>query len=235
MPEWIQQIMSSSTPSLAVLPAALLLGVLGAVTSCGCNLAVVGAVAGFSGSLSEGQKRKHILFGGLFFMLGTVIALGILGAVTGFVGKMAGASLGKYWKLVAGLIMVFFGLASLDFLPFKLPSLQFGAGKVNRGLAGSAVYGLAVGGGTTACSVFCNPILPVALGYTTLQGGVAWGAAVLGMFALGYSLPLAAGLVGLGLGLSKLRGAAEKAAPVVRIVAGVLLIGVGFYLLATIA
>jgi cytochrome c biogenesis protein CcdA len=234
MTEWIENVLSSPTPSLAVLPAALLLGVLGAVTSCGCNLAVIGAVAGFSGSLSDSRNRKPIILGGLFFMLGTILALGILGAVTGLVGKFVGASLGRYWKLIAGLIMVFFGLASLDFLPFSLPSFGFRGESARRGLIGSAVYGLAVGGGTTACSVFCNPLLPVALGYTTLQGGTAWGAAVLGVFALGYSLPLAAGLVGLGLGLGKIRDVAQKAAPVIRIVAGVLLIGVGFYLLLTI-
>jgi uncharacterized membrane protein YidH (DUF202 family) len=71
------------------------------------------------------------------------------------------------------------------------------------------------------------------MGYATLRGSVAWSATVLAVFALGYSLPLAAVLVGLALGLGKLREVARKVGPVVRVVAGVLLIGVGFYMLAT--
>jgi cytochrome c biogenesis protein CcdA len=233
MSEWIQQVLDTTTPGVAVLPAALLLGILGAVTSC-CNLAVIGAIAGYSGSLSEQRDRKGILVAGLFFMLGTIIALAVLGAVTGFVGKIAGDALGTYWKLFAGLIMVFFGLASLDFLPFGLPKFNVSSKPGRRGFVGSMLYGLAVGGGATACSLCCSPVLPVVLGYTTLQGGTTWGAIVLGTFAVGYSLPLAAGLVGLGLGLGKLRSVVGKATPVIRIVAGVILIGIGFYLLATI-
>ncbi len=234
MPDWIQHSLSSSDPGFAVLGAALVLGIVGAVTSCGCNLAMIGAVAGYSGSLSDNHSRKKIILGGLFFMVGTILALAVLGAVTGFIGKVAGASLGSYWKFGAGLIMVFFGLASLDFLPFKMPSLKLKGKSSSRGFVSSAVYGLAIGGGTTACSMFCNPVLPVALGYTTLQGQTFWGALVLGSFAVGYSLPLTAGLIGLGMGLGKLRTVAQKAAPVLRWASGLILITVGFYLLMTI-
>ena len=34
------------------------------------------------------------------------------------------------------------------------------------------------GGGSAACSVACNPVLPIALAVTTLQGHTVWGAAV---------------------------------------------------------
>jgi len=233
MPEWIQQVLDTTTPGVAVLPAALLLGILGAVTSC-CNLAVIGAIAGYSGSLGETRDRRGILLTGLFFMLGAILALAALGAVTGFVGRVAGESLGAYWKFFAGLILVFFGLASLDLLPFDLPNLGFLGGPSQRGFVGSMLYGLAIGGGMTTCSVCCSPVLPVVLAYTTLQGGTAWGTAVLGTFAVGFSLPLAGGLVGLGLGFGKLRTVAKRATLVIRIAAGVMLIGVGFYLLAMI-
>lgn len=223
----------SSTPSLAILPAAFMLGVFGAVSSC-CNLAVIAAISGYSGSLSGADNQKSIWQSGLFFMVGTILAMAAVGAVIGLGGNVAGASLGVYWKLFAGLIMVMFGLLSLDLLPFRLPSLDYLRPSDRKGFVGSMVYGLALGGGSTACSVGCNPVLVLALGYVTLKGETAWGAAVLGSFALGYSLPLGAGMVGLGLGLGRLRTVAVKAAPVVKIVAGALLIGIGFYFLATI-
>jgi cytochrome c biogenesis protein CcdA len=73
----------------------------------------------------------------------------------------------------------------------------------------------------------------MALGVVTLQGHTLWGVAILATFAVGWSLPLAAGLVGLGLGLGKLTSALQKAAPIVKTAGGIVLIGAGFYLLGT--
>ncbi len=231
MEEWISQVLESSSLSLAVFPAAFLLGVLGSVTSC-CNVPVLAAITGYSGALGGKTDRRVLYLTGLFFMIGTIIALGALGAVTGFVGQVAGASLGQYWKLVVGLILVFFGLATLNLAPFSLPKLGFSRAGLPKGFIGAMVYGLAVGGATTACSACCNPALPVALGVATLQGHTLWGAAMLSAFAVGYSLPMAGILVGLGLGLGKLTLVVQKIAPVLTTAAGGLLIGVGFYLLA---
>ena len=65
-----------------------------------------------------------------------------------------------------------------------------------------------------------------------VQGATLLGAAMLACFAIGYSLPLAAGLVGLGIGLGWLGRFAGRVAPVARICGGVVLLGVGFYLLS---
>lgn len=94
------------------------------------------------------------------------------------------------------------------------------------------MYGLAIGGATTACSVGCNPLLPMALGAAVLNGATLLGAAILAFFAIGYSMPLAAGLVGIGLGVGQIGRLATRVVPVARIGGGVVLIGVGFYLLA---
>ncbi|GAG33374.1 unnamed protein product, partial [marine sediment metagenome] len=157
MLEWISQYLQTPTFGLSVLPAAFLLGLVGSVTCSCCNLAVIGVVAGYSGSLSEQAKRLDIVFGGLFFMLGTIIALGILGAVAGFVSQTAQASLGTYWKLFAGLVMVVFGLITLGLFPFRLPRFGSPTGTMPRGFTKAMVFGLVVGGGATACSLCCNP------------------------------------------------------------------------------
>jgi cytochrome c biogenesis protein CcdA len=52
-------------------------------------------------------------------------------------------------------------------------------------------------------------------------------------FSLGYSLPLAGAVVALGFGFGKLGSMTRKFAPIINVIAGTLLIGVGFYLLAT--
>lgn len=232
MQEWIAQTLQSPTLGPTVLTAALLLGLIGAVTSC-CNWAVIAAVAGYSGMESEKRNRRDILIGGLFFMLGAFVALAILGALTGLISQTVGATLGVYWKLFAGLLLVFFGLATLQLLPFRLPKFGSATGVKPEGSVKAMIYGFAIGGGVTACSACCNPALFVALGMATLKGQIAWGAAVMAAFAVGYSLPLGAAVVGLGFGLGKLASLTNKFASAVKLVAGILLIGVGFYLLIT--
>lgn len=231
MDEWIRQTLSGQQHGIAVLPAAFVLGLLGSVTSC-CTLPVLGAVAGYAGSVGTQSGRRGLLPVALSFMVGTIVSLAVLGAVTGLLGNMAGAVLGRYWRFVGGLVMVVFGLSTLRLLEIPVP--RFGAGLRARGggLAKAVVYGLAVGGATTACSVLCNPLLPVAVSAAGVEGVPLLGASMLAVFAVGYSLPLTAGLLGIGFGLGRLGVLAQQVMPVVRVGVGVLLVGLGFYLLA---
>jgi cytochrome c-type biogenesis protein len=228
---WIRHTLSSDQLGLAVLPAAFFFGVLGSVSSC-CTLPVLGAVAGYAGGLGERRGRRELLIVGLFFALGTILSLAVLGAVAGFVGRVAGASLGKYWRLAAGLMMVLFGLMAVGFLKLRVPGPRIERQAEARGVAGALLYGLALGGGTTACAFGCNPLLPMAMGAAALKGATLLGAAMLAVFAIGYSLPLTAGLVGIGFGVGRLGRIAARVMPAARIGGGIVLMGVGFYLLA---
>lgn len=230
MVEWLIEIMKSSLMSPAVFPAAFLLGFLGSITSC-CNLPVLGAIAGYSSTLANDDNRPALLLSGLFFMLGTVAAFTVLGAVSGYVGQVAGASLGFYWKLFAGFIFIVFGLVNLNLLPLNLSKVGFLGNAWQKRSSMATIYGFAVGGGATACSAFCNPVLPVVLGLTTLQGHSVKGAAILAIFSMGYSLPLAGVLVGLGFGFGKLISVVQKIAPLIKTITGILLLVIGFYLL----
>ena len=233
MIEWSTEILRSSHHSLAVFPAAFLLGLMGSVTSC-CSLPVLGAIAAYSGTIGHSGDRRALSVAALFFMLGTVAAFAALGAVSGFIGQMAATSLGFYWKLFAGFISVLFGLVSLNLFPLDLPSLGFAGNKWKLQTSGATVYGLAVGGGAATCSVLCcSPILLMALTVTALQGQTLWGAAILAVFSIGYSLPMVGALVGLGLGLEGLTSVLQKSGPIIKKIAGILLIVLGFYLLAT--
>ncbi|MGO8749443.1 MAG: cytochrome c biogenesis CcdA family protein [Thermoguttaceae bacterium] len=231
MQEWINQVLQSPSFDIAVLPASFLLGVLGALNPC-CTAPLLGAVAGYSGSLSQRGGRRAIVLAGIFFMLGTVVALAIVGAATGFVSQLAGNSLGSYWKMFAGFVLIFFGLACLKLVPIKLPKLSSPDKNQPAGLIEAMVFGLLVGGSTTLCSAACNPTLALTLGVATLQGHALRGAAILTVYAIGYSLPLAAAMIGLGMGVGKLTSVVTRLAPVVQNAAGVTLVVVGFILLA---
>ena len=231
MQEWINQALESGTLSLAGLLAAFLLGLMSSIACGFCTLPVLGAVVGYSGT-RKGNGHRAALLAALFFMVGTTIATVILGGVAGFIGQVAQSTLGKYWKLFAGLIAIFFGLASLKLLPFKLPQKTSEGKEQPKGLFRAAVFGLVVGGGVGVCSLPCNPGIFIVLGVVILRGYNLWAMAILVAYAIGFSLPLAAIMLGVSFGKSVTK--AKKAETVIRIVAGVLLIAAGFYFLATI-
>jgi len=100
-----------------------------------------------------------------------------------------------------------------------------------RGLLGAAVVGLIMGGAVSVCSLGCNPGIFVILGVAVLQGNTLWMFGVLIAYAIGFSLPLSALMLGVSFGKSAIRF--KKTDTVFRIVAGIVLIGVGFYFFST--
>jgi cytochrome c biogenesis protein CcdA len=192
----------------------------------------LGAVVGYSGS-RKGRGWQAALFAGLFFMLGVIIATVILGSMAGLISQVAQNTLGRYWKLFGGFIIIFFGLGTLRLLPFKFPKRKVPEDKIRpKGLISAALFGLIVGGGIGFCSMPCNPGIYIVLGVTVLKEFNLWTIAILVAYAIGFSLPLAAIMLGVSFGKSIAR--AKKTVAAIRIVAGVILIAVGFYFLWTI-
>jgi len=232
MQEWINQTLESGAFSLTVLLAAFLLGLISSIACACCTLPVLGAVVGYSGAQQAKSHRTNLLVAS-FFMVGAIIATVILGSVAGFIGQVAQSSLGKYWKLFAGLVVIAFGLATLRLLPFKLPQMRTSQSEAQpKGFFGTAVFGLIVGGGIGFCSLPCNPGIFIVLGVVILQGYSLWAVAILVAYAVGFSLPLAA--IVLGVSFGKMAVKAKALDNAIRIVAGSLLIVAGFYFLATI-
>ncbi len=94
------------------------------------------------------------------------------------------------------------------------------------------MFGLSVGAASITCTLACSgPLLPIVFGMAAVRGQAIWGALILGLFAVGYSLPLAALMLGVGLG--RTTALAQTILGPIRFVGGAGLIGVGFWLLAT--
>jgi cytochrome c-type biogenesis protein len=232
MQEWINQALEAPGISVTVVAALLLLGVISAVASSCCSLPMIGAIAGYVGG-SEGSRRRDITVAAVSFAVGSIVALAVIGALMGYAGQLVGESFGRYSRLVLGLVLVLFGLASLGVLPFGLPAIRPSSTTNTRGVLGALVLGSVLGSSSATCAVSCgSPALLAILGVAALQGQVAKGALLMAVFGLGFSIPLVAVLLGAGLGKWTLR--ATKIMPVVKIVAGILMVGVGFYFLATI-
>jgi cytochrome c-type biogenesis protein len=187
-------------------------------------------VAGYSGTGDAGVKSKNLVSVGVSFMAGSILSMAIIGGIFGFAGGMISASFANYWEIAAGLLCIFFGLYSMDFLPFKIPSLKVRTLKHEKGIFSSIIFGLTVGGIAAVLNTCCNPIFPLILATSFVKGSTLWGILMLSVFALGYTLPLLAVLVGFRLSLTKLSGTTK----VIQYTGGILLILVGFYFLVSV-
>ena len=209
---------------------AMLLGALSAATSACCTLPVVGVLIGYSGA-QENVSSRLVFKQVLFFILGTILALIIIGGVAGLVGQVANIMLGRYWKVFAGVALIFFGLATLKILPFQIASGQFDSIANRLGMSGVMLTGFVLGGLIAATSLCCSPAIFAVIGVAVLQREIFQAALLLGMYALGFSLPL--GAIVLGVSLGKARFLPNNADIIIRWIAGGILLIVGFYFLMT--
>jgi len=232
MVKWVTDMLQAASLGPAALPLAFLLGLVSAVASACCTVPAMGMLVAYSGTRQDIDRRSAFV-SAVWFLVGTTLALVILGFVAGLVGQAAQAFLGRYWKMFAGVVAVIFGLATLKLLPFKLPSRtpKEGTSSASDGKIGAALGGLFLGGGVAACSLPCNPGIFIVIGASILMGRMLWGMVLMALFAVGFSLPLTAILFGVSIGKASLK--VQKADAAIRAVAGVLLIGAGLYLLAT--
>jgi cytochrome c-type biogenesis protein len=232
MQEWVSRALEAPGLGITALAALLVLGVVSAAASTCCSLPVIGAITGYVGA-SEGNRRRDITIAALSFGIGSILALAVIGAAMGYAGHLVGASFSRYSRLVVGFVLIVFGLLSLGLSPVRLPAFRV-PGRVNaRGALGAVILGSALGGSSATCAVSCcSPALLAILGVAAIQGQVAKGALLMAVFGLGFSLPLVAVLLGASLGRWAL--GATRIMPVVKILAGVLMLGVGFYFLLTI-
>jgi cytochrome c biogenesis protein CcdA len=187
-------------------------------------------LVGYSGSQSD--ENQNIVFKKtMFFILGIVVSMMIIGGIAGFVGQVAQRSLGRYWVIFAGIALIFLGLATLKFLPFRLSFGRFDGIKKRLEMSGAIFAGLALGGVVVASSICCNPAIFIVVGVAVLQGQEVWAVLLLGMFAIGFSLPL--GAISLGISLGKARFIPKSADKIVIWFAGGIQLIVGFYFLIT--
>jgi cytochrome c biogenesis protein CcdA len=160
--------------------------------------------------------------------------MAVIGALFGYAGELISDSFGNYWKIAAGLIAILFGLYSMNLLPFNFPGISIKTSQTRQGIFSAILFGLAIGGLSTALNSCCNPIFPVILAASFVKGGALWGLMMLTAFALGYGLPLAAAIVGFGLGLGKISKTLSVVGTIITYIGGITLLVLGFYLLITI-
>ena len=200
--QWTNSIIENHLNSPLFFVAVFLLSLIAAVGSV-CNIGVLAAVTSYAGSEVNNKNKSSHIKTGISFLLGNTISLSLLGAITGLVSQSIGKVIGQYWTIIAGILVVYLGLSSLKMLPFSLKIGVDLSSKVSKLANKNFLFGLLLGGFATACSVGCSPIFPIILGTSYLQGSLLMSWFTLFVFAIGYSIPLGALLIGFGFGFNK--------------------------------
>ncbi|MGZ8865943.1 MAG: cytochrome c biogenesis CcdA family protein [Candidatus Aminicenantales bacterium] len=194
-----------------------------------CVLAMIPLLMGVVAGNKETTTLKRSLVFSLFFVLGLAITFTVLGIISALMGRMFG-NVGQFWKYVVTGVCFLMGLQLLGILKWNIP-VPTGIRVKKHGSIGAFLLGLLFGVVSTPCAV---PILAVLLAFVAEKGNVLYGGFLLFVYALGHSaLVLIAGTsVGAAKGLLESKGL-RKAHGILQKVAGVLIIGIGFYFLFT--
>jgi cytochrome c-type biogenesis protein len=233
MDQWLMQILKGSEFGIASLAASFLFGLSSAATTASCGgLPAMLVIVGYTGSAKRAGKKQLLMAAGAFFF-SSMLALIILGALSGSLGASVLSKTGPvsfYGKKVLGLVTLFLGLTALDLTPFRLPTFKVSTDKLPPGMLGAMLVGLSVGVATAGCATACSPLqLPIVLGFAALRGQAIEGAIILSLFALGFTMPLV--LVMLGVGLGRASEWMNKMDKPLRYVSGVFMIGLGVWFL----
>lgn len=231
MQEWVSGF-SGETHSLATLFTAFLLGFLGLVTSC-CNVPVFTAVVGYSGAIASTGKQRTLLVAASFFLLGVILTLLATGIVISLFGQLVISGIGRYWKLVAGILFILFGLVTLQLLPLRISLFRENRTYNTQGFWSAMLFGIILASSSTVCNSLCNPVFTLTLGSAFIQNNVLWGSLIMVAFGFGFGLPLAIGMAGLSFGLSQVAARIERISVVIKYGGGLLLLVIGFYFLVT--
>ena len=210
------------------LVAYLLVFVGGIVTSIGpCNVAMIPLIVGYlGGSTNLSRGRSFAL--SLTFATGLAITFMALGVVATLVGGMIGGASRLWYYVVAGVCF----LIALHMLgAFRLPEIPW-MGRLReriglKGIPGALALGLVSGLVASQCA---TPVLAAILTYVmTQQGALAYGAALLFVYALGRGVPIV--LAGTFTGVIKRLRSFGRWSPVIEKVSATIILGVGLYFL----
>jgi len=200
----------------------------GVVTSIGpCNVAMIPLVIGFVGGSGRLSRGRSFLLS-LTFATGLALTFTALGVIASLVGGLIGGTSRVWYYLVAGVCLVI-GLQMLGAI--RLPEAGWLARLRERvrlrGVPGALALGLVSGLVASQCA---TPVLAAILTYVMAQrSGLAYGAALLFVYALGRGVPIV--LAGTFAGVVKRLRALGRWAATVEKASGIVVLGVGLYFL----
>lgn len=188
-----------------------------------CCYTMIPAVCGYLCGYSTPSVKRCALLSGLF-ALGVATATALLGLIVVLVGGIFGG-IPPIVRYLLALVPIAMGLHLLGVITINLPGLKNWK-PIRTGTVGAFLTGLLFSMVILPCA---TPVLASILSYAAGHGGKLYSSGLLFTYGAGIGVPLI--IVGTSIGLvSRLRPIAHWWSVLNR-VSGVILIGLGFYLL----
>ena len=208
--------------NLVALPLAIAGGVVTGLNPCCLPLYPAAAATCCA---TRGDRVRVALGTSFAFVAGVALTTMLLGVAAAIAGRTM-IGLGGWARYLIALVPLVMALHLLGWLRFRLP-VPGGPG-ARHGMAGAFLAGWALSFVLVPCG---SPVLASVLSYAAYQSSVPYGAILLFLFGLGAGLPVlligtAAGSVAMRLDTAGLRAWVDRAT-------GLMLLGIGFYLLWT--
>ena len=168
------------TPAIAII-AAFLWGILSIILS-PCHLASIPLIVGFIDKQGRMSTRRALAISSLF-AIGILITIALIGAVTGWAGRMMG-DVGAYGDYFVAVIFFVVGLHLLDVIPMPFS----GPGQVGmkrRGFLAALLLGLIFGIALGPCTfAYMAPMLAVT--FRLASSAALYGVLLLVVYGVGH-------------------------------------------------
>jgi len=175
--------------------------------------------------VTKAHETKRAVWLGGAFIAGLIVTHIVLGVAASLGGDWVKSVMGRWWGLILGPLLIALGFIWPGWLKLRLPWLSF-RGRMVSGMWGAFLLAIPF---SVAICPFCTPALLVMLTAAAGIGSVPFGIALLGAFAVGRSMPIILGALGVGwLESLKVFTRWQKA---FEVAGGLALIGSGAYLI----
>lgn len=227
MNEWLDSLSGLLVSSLWLGPlAALAAGLLTSVLP--CSLSSVPLVIGYVSQAGAKERGKGLSFKlSLTFALGQTLAFTALGLVAALAGQLMGG-LTRWWYLILGVLLLLMALQTWELYTF-IPATYLVSKTKRQGYAGAFIAGLLGGLFSSPCS---TPVLIALLALVAGGAQPAYALLLLLLYAAGHSaLSVAAGTSAGFVTRLMANPRYGRLSLVLRLVLGLLIALMGFYLL----
>jgi len=148
-----------------------------------CHLATIPLIVGFINDRENITKARAALLSTLF-AFGILISLGLVGLITGLLGRILG-DIGGYGNYIVGVFLILFGIYMMDII--KLPFLEKGVKPTikKKGLLAAFLIGLIFGIALGPCAfAFMAPMLGIVFNIASIN--LLYSILLLFAFAIGH-------------------------------------------------
>jgi len=206
--------------------AAFAWGILSIVLS-PCHLTGIPLIIAYVSDSRDSGKKKAFT-ASLAFSIGILVTLGIIGVVTGFLGRIIGNT-GRWGRYVVAVLFVFFGLYLIGVLPQRMLSFSVQPKIRSKGTLSALFLGLVFGLALGPCSfAFMAPMLGIA--FQTASSNLSFAIGLFVCYSIGHCgvIVLAGTLMGVVKGILKWNETAKGMSIFKKICGGLLILAAAY-------